>query len=239
MPSPVHLAPAGSGPVLLPAGNISRAGHRCHPKSTLFNPEGNTSFLPSSVPTAVSRSWLCWEKRPNIQPRKPPMQRNILSSDLVSGPDNPGDEATNQHALLPSWNFKLNSLEIVWNLHSSKCSSSSSKFGEGKVWGQQDAVPVKWGVLDHAASCMGPSRPCRTSRLPPAVPCFHSPHQIFLARQAAHVALPARNIFYFWPSFPPGARGQSSLEPAQVHAPFSRHYFLTAPIKATPSLLPW
>ena len=71
------------------------------------------------------------------------MQRNILPSELVSGPDNPGDKSTNQHTLLPSWNFKLNYLGIAWNLRWSKCLSLSAEFGEGKVRGQKDAETVK------------------------------------------------------------------------------------------------
>ena len=61
------------------------------------------------------------------------------------------------------------------------------EFGEGEAWGQQDAVPVKWGILDHPEDWMRPSRPHRTSRLPPATPCFHPPHQTPLAHQTSEL----------------------------------------------------
>ena len=37
-----------------------------------------------------------------------------------------------------------------------------------------------------------------------------TPHSSSL-QISAHVALPARNMFYFWPSFPPGTQGQLIL----------------------------
>lgn len=169
------------------------------------------------------------------------MQRNILPSELVSGPDNPGDKSTNQHTLLPSWNFKLNYLGIAWNLRWSKCLSLSAEFGEGKVRGQKDAVPVKWRILDHPESWMGPLRPSGTSRLPPVAPCFHPPHQIPHTRQTSKPLLMALSqpeiSFISGQFFLQALKANSSLEPDQIYALITRHCFLISPIKATPSLL--
>jgi len=46
------------------------------------------------------------------------------------------------------------------------------------------------------------------SLLPPATP--DTPHTSNL-QTSAHAALPARNIFHFWPIFPPGTQGQLIL----------------------------
>ena len=97
-PAWLSLAPTGQWQSV-PAVNESQADHGGQPKTTSFSPGGNTSSSLSSRSTSVSKSWVQEERGPIIQSQKPPKQRNILSSKLVSGPDDLGHRATNPHAL--------------------------------------------------------------------------------------------------------------------------------------------
>lgn len=70
-----------------------------NPRLTTGASLNQLSLAPSSAFPSVSKSQAQEESGPIILSQKPPMQRNVLFSKLVSGPDNPSDRVTNQHAL--------------------------------------------------------------------------------------------------------------------------------------------